>query len=406
VNRPMSRREKRILILLGLLVFLSYVTILILVVNWLYLAPAAFQVEITSPPDGFIAREGETLIVEALATGKDLVNTELWVDEVPVGRVTSGPGEGSTTWSIIHSWIAQGQGQHRLSVKVYDVSGTTIASPYLAIGVVPSARVVFASDRSGGYDLYTMYVDGSELTQLTSGREQDRQPSCSGSGLVLFASSSIEGGTDIWLAQLLASTDPVILTGALGGDYSPRWSPDDETIAFISDRHGPSQLFLMNPDGSGQIQLTRENTYVDQPSWAPDGSSLLFSAKRDGNRDIYRVPLDGEAVSRLTDDPAEDWHPAWSPRGDQIAYVSNREGSHQLYIMQADGTQQRRLTAFQTGAEQPQWSPDGEWIIFVAYTGRGEGFRAREIYIMRPDGSDQMRLTDNSYDDTEPAWCH
>jgi Tol biopolymer transport system component len=405
VNRPMRHREKRILILLGLLVFLAYATLLLLIVDWVLITPDVFQVQIVSPADGSTASEGETVIIQTTATGAGLTKAELWVDEAMIESGTYPGGVGMTTWSMIHQWVSQGQGRHQLSVKVYDLSGRVVASPSIVVGVIPLGRIVFASDRDDSYDIYTMHTDGRELIQLTSGPEHDSEPSCSGAGALLFASTAVGGGTDIWLMEP-GSDQRTNLTTALGRDYSPRWSPDNETIAFVSDRHEPGQLYLMNPDGTGQIQLTREDTYLEQPGWAPAGSSLLFSAKRDGNRDIYRVPLDGGTISRLTDDPAQDWYPAWSPRGEAIAFVSDREGRHQIYIMRADGTEQKRLTAFDTGAEQPQWSPDGEWIIFVAYTGRGEGFRARDIHIMRPDGSDQMRLTDNLFDDTEPSWCH
>jgi len=390
--------------LLGLLFFLTYTAFLLLIVDWIFLTRDVFQVQIVSPPDGFITREGETVVVQAAATGLGLVKAELWVDGVLVEKSANPGGAGMTIWSVTYRWVSQGQGQHQLSVKAYGLLGRVLASPSVVVGVVPWGRIVFASDRDGNYEIYTMHTDGRDLTRLTHGPEQDLEPSCNSAGYVLFASSAIGEGTDVWLVDP-DSHGQMNLTTALGRDYRPRWSPDNGTIAFISDRYGQSQLFLMNPDGSGQFQLTREDTYVEQPSWAPDGSTLLFTTKRDGNQDIHSISLNGETVSRLTDDPAQDWYPAWSPRGDWIAFVSNREGSHQIYVMRADGTEQRRLTAFRAGAEQPQWSADGEWIIFVAYTGQGERFRAREIHIMRPDGSDQMRLTDNAFDDTGPSWC-
>ncbi len=399
----MTRHQKSLLILLSVSVFVACATLLLLIFKWFPLTPEVLQVQILSPPDGYITREGEALVVQAVATGQGLVEAEIWVDGLLVGTLSNPGGVRMNTWSITYSWVSQGQGQHQLSVEVYDLAGGVLGSPSIVVVVVPPGRIVFASDRDGNYEIYAMYTDGRELVRLTNGPEHDREPSCSSAGSLLFASTAVEEGTDIWLTDL-DRRERRNLTAALGGDYSPRWSPDSNTIAFVSDRHGPSQLYLMDSDGSGQFQLTREDTYVEQPSWAPDGGSLLFSAKHEGNQDIYRISLDGKTVYRLTDNPAQDWYPAWSPRGDQVAFVSDREGSHQIYVMRADGAKQR-LTDFRTGAEQPQWSPDGEWIIFVAYTGHERGFRAREIYMMRPDGSDQTRLTDNAFDDTDPFWC-
>lgn len=404
VNRPLSPRVKAILILLGLLVLLVDATLLTKIVNRLLSSPSVSRVQIVSPSFAVLTLEGETVVVEVVATGRSMVRSELLVDGSPVDTVTVTQGDGVGTWAISHSWEADGQGQHQFTVKVYDPSGNALVSSSLAVGVVPPGRLAFASDRDENYEIYTMRTDSGELDRLTRRLEADREPACGGSDSLAFASTAIGGGSDIWLMRG-DSHELKNLTATLGGDRSPRWSPDGGTIAFASDRFGLSQLFLMQADGSDQFQLTSEDVPVAQPSWAPDSSSLLFSAEREGNWGIFSISLDEGIVRQVTDDPADDWYPAWSPRGDQIAFVSDRHGSQQIYIMEADGTGPTRLTDFPSGAEQPQWSPDGEWLVFVAYTGGGERLKAREIYLMRPDGSDRMRLTDNEFDDTEPSWC-
>lgn len=404
MHRPMTARQKGILIAIGLLAVLVYAALLLVLVHRFILTRHGSGLRIISPSDGFAVREGETLVVQAVATGQELVRAELWVDGVLAEAETDARRTDNRTWSASSRWMAQGQGQRQLCVKVHNVSGGVLSSPSIIVYVVPSEQIVFASDRGGDHDLYTMHAHGGEAVQLTSGPEEDREPSCSGTELVVFASTAVGGGRDIWLSRV-GDHRRMNLTEALGGDYCPRWSPDNNTIAFVSDRYGSGQLFLMNPDGSDQFQLTRQDASVEQPSWAPDGSSLLFAAEQDGNWDIFEFSLGEGSISRLTDDPAEDWYPAWSPTGDQIAFVSDREGNHQVYVMQRDGTGLNKLTAFTSGAEQPRWSANGEWLVFVAYSGQGEGTGAREIYIMRRDGSSQIRLTNNEFDDTEPCWC-
>jgi len=270
--------------------------------------------------------------------------------------------------------------------------------------VAPPGRIAFSSNRTGAYQIYTMRTDGLELGAVTMGPEQKREASCRAGGLMLYTATPDDGASDIWLMEL-ETGERSNLTSGLGGERWCRWAPDETAVAFISDRYGPSQLFLMNPDGSGQVQVTREEFPTMQPSWAPDGSAVLVAADREGNWDIFSVDVDGGSFTRLTSDPGDDLEPAWSPDGDEIAFTSNRDGNQQIYIMKVDGSAPQRITAFPLGAEQPRWSPDGEWIVCVAYTGRGERLGAREIYLMRRDGSDQMRLTDNAFDDTEPDWC-
>jgi Tol biopolymer transport system component len=400
----MTGREVRILAVVGLLIAVVSAGLVLLVTTKVLFSPDVSRVEIIYPPQGFLTVEGEGVTVQGSATGRYLVKSELWVDGALVEQTTSDSPGGVGNWSVSHSWRPEELGQHQLALTVYSRSGSMLTSAARAVGVVPRGRIAFASNRDGSYDIYTMRTDGREVTRLTDGPERDREPSCSGAGLMLYTSSAVEGGTDIWL-MVLESNETRNLTRALGGDYSPRWAPDGDTIAFVSDRHGPGQLYLMEADGSGQAQLSRQESSVEQPSWAPDGLGLLFASEQDGSWELFNISVEDASTSRLTEDAAQDWYPAWSPTGDHIAFTSDRGGRHQIYVMEPDGTEARRLTMFPLGAEQPQWSPDGQWIVFIAYTGRGEGLSAREIYIMGSDGGDPMRLTDNAFDDTDPVWC-
>ena len=403
-DKRTTHGEKGILALLSLLAVLVCLVLGISVVAYVFFGASVAEVRIASPAHGWIVVAGESVIVHAVSTGRGLIRSELLVDGIVVDSIPSPGVTELTDWSISHSWVAQPQGQHRVSVRVSDISGEAIESQSVVVAVAPPGRIAFSSNRTGSYEIYTMRTDGGDVLRLTRGEGQNREPSCGRAGSLLYTSSAVGGGSDVWLVEH-ESDEGSNLTASLGGDHSPRWSPDDESIAFISDRYGHSQLFLMNADGSGQFQLTRREFPVEQPSWAHDTTALLFASDEDDNWDIFVLSVEGQSTTRLTDDHGQDWQPAWSPRGDEIAYTSNREGSQQIYIMNADGSEQRRITAFPLGAEQPLWSPGGEWIVCVAYTGSGERIDAREIYLIRRDGSDQMRLTENAFDDTEPTWC-
>jgi Tol biopolymer transport system component len=404
VRKPIPHPGIGILVLLGLLFALVCLVVTVVALACPSVGAGISQVSIVSPPNGFVIAEGETVVVHAVSSGHGLMRSELLVDGV-VADAVSGPRIALVgDWSVSHSWHAEPPGHHRLSVRVSSVSGGAVESRSVVVAVPPRGAVVFSSNRKANYEIYRMRTDGRQLMSITSGQGQKHEPSCRDQRQLLFALVADDGGSDIWFLDLETGRD-LNLTASLGGDRCPRWAPDERTIAFVSDRYGTSQLFLMSPDGSGQYQLTQEDFEVEQPSWAPDGSALLFSALGEGNWDIFAIPLDGGSATPLTEDPAQDWQPAWSPGGDEIAFASNRDGNQQIYIMQADGSGARRITAFPLGAEQPGWSPDGQWIVCVAYTGLGDGVNAREVYIVRRDGSDQMRLTFDAFDDTEPDWC-
>ncbi|HKY76047.1 MAG TPA: hypothetical protein VJS45_07905, partial [Acidimicrobiia bacterium] len=91
-------------------------------------------------------------------------------------------------------------------------------------------------------------------------------------------------------------------------------------IAFASARTGNQDIFLMNADGSGQAQVTRDPTVSFHPAWSPDGTRIAFAGTREENTDIYVMNADGTGETRLTTDPAIDDQPVWSPDGTKIAF--------------------------------------------------------------------------------------
>jgi TolB protein len=79
----------------------------------------------------------------------------------------------------------------------------------------------------------------------------------------------------------------------------------------------------MTADGSGQTRLTRGNAFQSAPpAWSPDGRRIAFASERDGNAEIYVVNADGTGQRNLTRDPGYEGDPAWSPDGRKIAFTS------------------------------------------------------------------------------------
>ena len=68
----------------------------------------------------------------------------------------------------------------------------------------------------------------------------------------------------------------VRLTDNGHGDVQPAWSPDGQKIAFVSDRTGDAEIFVMNADGTDVVQLTNNPAADVEPSWSPDGKSIAF----------------------------------------------------------------------------------------------------------------------------------
>ena len=76
---------------------------------------------------------------------------------------------------------------------------------------------------------------------------------------------------------------------------------------------------------------------------APETAKVVFTSRRDGNFEIYIMNPDGSDQINLTQHRAQDYAPVWSPTGEQILFHSDRDGIEDLYLMDADGTNVRQV---------------------------------------------------------------
>jgi Tol biopolymer transport system component len=189
-------------------------------------------------------------------------------------------------------------------------------------------------------------------------------------------------------------------------------------IAFVSNRDGNSEIYVMNADGSGQTRLTKSDEKVnnDYPAWSPDGKKIAFVSDRDGNAEIYVMNTDGSLLIRLTNNKAGDYFPTWSPDGQKIAFVSDQEGAYKVCMLNSDGSDPMCLKNTELGniyltlGESSgvnsthhdeigiSWSMDGQKIIYDSYR---SGFY--KFYVINVTTGNQFDLAKNSYC-YDPQW--
>jgi dipeptidyl aminopeptidase/acylaminoacyl peptidase len=218
--------------------------------------------------------------------------------------------------------------------------------------------------------------------------------------------------TDIWMVSW-DGAQQVQLTSTPERESSPRWSPDNKYLSFVSSRQGAKsgQLWIMNRAGGEAVKVTDIKGGISDHAWSPDSKRLVFvvedpdpadkddEADEDDKKtakpivvDRYRFKADGDGFLRgerqhlylfdlesrkaeiLTPGSFEERSPAWSPDGSRIAFIrTHGEGdvdkhpSYDLFVIESKpGAQARQLT--KTPAEElgrPAWSPDGRFIAYL-----------------------------------------
>jgi Tol biopolymer transport system component len=169
---------------------------------------------------------------------------------------------------------------------------------------------------------------------------------------------------------MVALASSLLLIGLPGMPGAATVSGENGQIAFVSDRDGNSDIYLMNSDGSGEVNLTNHPAGDFSPTWSPDGRQIAFWSNRDGGPFVYTIAADGTGLRRIS--AGKD--PAWAPDGSSIAL--SQEGS--IFAVRLDGGE-TRLTDPNIGPtppfipprsvtdDSPAWSPDGTRLAFVRH---------------------------------------
>ena len=179
--------------------------------------------------------------------------------------------------------------------------------------------------------------------------------------------------TEIWVMNADGSGQ-IRISNDDYADLEAAWSPDGSTIAYARRNPDPSsneafnpEIWLMNPDGSNQRRLTDNGTACGaassrHPVWSPDGTRIAFYAHGAtcGRVNIWVMNADGSNQVQLTNmTTGAAFDPAWSPDGRLIAFarVSGSTDQPDIWVMNADGSNPVQLTTDPAADIQPSWEP-------------------------------------------------
>lgn len=263
-------------------------------------------------------------------------------------------------------------------------------------------------------------------------------------GMVAFVVQTLDQSedrtkTDIWIAAVTGAGagpgEPHRLTNSGGKDRHPRWAPDGHTLAFVSERSGKPQIWVINANGGEAWHLPTEERVGSAPVWSPDGRFIAFTSKvfdKAADWQPYpgapakdRLRAEQAALARLRDagkagaDGTRERRPEASDvkvitrmrhRMDGIGYYGDLR-SH-IYVVPVQRPEPgaapapaRKVTFGDYDHDQPSWSPDGKTIVCVA-TRRDDGdyLNKQDIWAIDLVAGGMTQLVDGSGPVTGPSF--
>ena len=149
-------------------------------------------------------------------------------------------------------------------------------------------------------------------------------------------------------------------------DKWARWSPDGRTIAFISDRTGEEQVYLIDQDGSGDAEALTDDFrgQLNAPAWSPDGKHLAVSDK-DGK--LWVIDVETGSKKEIADEERGGvFDYEWSPHGGHLAFsLSDPSNYNSLHIWSVADGELRRITGEYTNEYSPSWDPEGNYLFYI-----------------------------------------
>lgn len=180
----------------------------------------------------------------------------------------------------------------------------------------------------------------------------------------------------------------------------PKWTPDGKKIIYTSYRDNNPDLYSIKENGTGRKMLSGFQGLNSMARFSPDGKSLVIVLSKDGNPELYLLTPGGEIIRRLTNNKTIDTSPSWSPSNRDLVFINDRTGIPQMFVMDIDGANVRRLTYNNIYTDSPEWSPTGERITYVCRMPNGEF----NIFTTDVSGNYQQQLTKGTKRNENPSW--
>ncbi|MGH9355544.1 MAG: Tol-Pal system beta propeller repeat protein TolB [Terriglobia bacterium] len=214
--------------------------------------------------------------------------------------------------------------------------------------------------------------------------------------------SNRTGHEEIWVMDYDGfNQHPITSYGSLC--LTPRWAPDDSKLAFTNYASGNPEISVYSFLTHHLLPFVHYRGLNATPSWSPDGKKIAFCSSMSGDPEVYLAGANGSSLQRLTFTHGVNISPVWNSKtGNEVAFVSDRSGTPQIYIMNSDGTNLRRLITAGGDAVDPTWSPNG---LFMAFSWAVTETGTYDVYLIEIATGRIVQLTHDAGRNEHPWWA-
>ncbi|MDT7896500.1 MAG: S41 family peptidase [Armatimonadota bacterium] len=282
--------------------------------------------------------------------------------------------------------------------------------------VAPDGTLYFVSDRTGVFNLWRMPFVGArdegrgtgeaEAEQVTKHEDRILNPSMSRDGRFIV----YEHDFSLWVVPTKGGEPKRLTIYAPSDEQQNRQqrltltsgatefalSPDGKQIAFVV----RGDIFVINADRGGEAKRLTDHPYRDfDLDWSPDSRKLAFISERDGNREVYLLDVQTKELKRLTNTPDPESNPKWSPTGNYVAFLRGAFGRQLCWVNVNTG--EEKVVAQGPFIGEFAWSPDGRWICFNR---RDHANNVTDLHIVAWDGGESVNVTRMPYWNGNIVW--
>jgi len=248
---------------------------------------------------------------------------------------------------------------------------TLPVSPASATFPGANGKIFYTSDSSGFLDIWSMDPSGANKTDLTKSETWDERSAVSPNGQTVAYSSHVNhNDVGIYLMNADGSSGRTLIDDPEMIEWDPAFTPDGANLLFGGLPMGGNEDVYTVPAGGGTpVDLTNNAAIDRDPEACATNGRIVFASSRTGDNDIWVMDPNGSNQTDLTQVAGEsqEIQPSWSPDCSHIVYVSSQNAhKYDVYVVEASGGNQTRITTTTAEEQNPTWSPDGKLIAYAS----------------------------------------